>query len=63
MMGSENKALWKLTENPTARLRWNKYRFDIYIEVNKAHMRRYKQQLDVKKSEVKNICNVFPYAD
>lgn len=35
----------------------------IYIEVNKAHMRRYKQQLDVKKGEVKNICNVFPYAD
>lgn len=34
-----------------------------YIEVNKAHMRRYKQQLDVEKGEVKNICNVFPYAD
>lgn len=42
-----------------------KFRFDIYIEVSKDHMRSYQKQLDAKKkkSEVKNICNVFPYPD
>lgn len=48
-MGSENRALQKLTENPIVRLRWNKFRFDIYIEVSKAHMRSYQNQLDIKK--------------
>lgn len=44
IMGSENKALWKFTENPIVRLRWNKFIFDVYIEVNTAHMRSYQKQ-------------------
>lgn len=51
MMGSENKALWKFTKKYYTKIkkRWTKFRFDIYIEVNKAHMRSYQEQLPKKK--------------
>jgi len=41
MMRSENKVLWKFTKIHYTKIKkiWNKFRFDIYIEVNEARMR------------------------